>query len=146
MSPYTRPYAQVAALPSHLRRQTVLTGGTALVHSAAMASQPSRARRTKPPRTPEQRATAARIAALTRHGTGNPAVHTQPARDGFLDRFVEQARNAAEAKGESPPPDEDELTRRARLLRRAYMQGLAYTSSRRRQAAQKGADVEDAAS
>jgi hypothetical protein len=78
------------------------------------------------------RVTTGRIGAYRLHGLYDSKKLTTNARAGFLGRFRDEARAAAEARGEQL--DEKELERRAISLRKSYMQRLAREREKRRAA------------
>lgn len=86
--------------------------------------------------TPSERALQARLAAHTKWATTDAREGTKPARDAFDQRFLNEARKAAEAKGEQLT--DDELHRRAYSLRKAYFTRLALLSA---QARRRGGDA-----
>jgi hypothetical protein len=86
-----------------------------------------------PPLTPEQRRQRARIAALTRWASENPAGTGERAQAGLLARFEREAREA------EPGLTDAEYARRAECARQAHMQRIAFASSRARSLRRAGA-------
>src|SRR5262245_4038326 len=78
--------------------------------------------------TPSQRSLRARVAAFALHAQGRTT--TGPATAGFLARFEREVIEAAAAGGEQLA--QEEVTRRAGVLRKAHMTRLALASSRAR--------------
>lgn len=76
--------------------------------------------------TPEQRSLCARLAAHTLHArVADPAAHTAPARQAFLDRFDRQV----DPDGILPPADR---ARRAEHARKAHFTRMALASAKAR--------------
>ena len=79
-----------------------------------------------PTSTPQQRTLAARLAAHTLHARiADPAAHTAPARQAFLDRFEREV----DPEGVLPPA---ERARRAEHARKAYFARLGLASAKAR--------------
>ncbi len=81
-----------------------------------------------PSRDPGERSAIARIAALELHASHDAKLHTEPARAGFLERFLRMVDEA------DPDLPQAERARRAERLLRAHMQRLALKSARARRA------------
>jgi hypothetical protein len=75
---------------------------------------------------PEQKSLLGRLAAHSLHArVSDPAAHTAPARQAFLDRFEREV----DPEGTLPAP---ERVRRAEHARKAYMMSLALKSAKAR--------------
>jgi hypothetical protein len=82
---------------------------------------------------------AGRIGGLALHGSHNSDEIAARARRGFYARFLREAEQAAQAKGETLTAFE--LARRADYLRRAHMARLAMRSAMARRSRRKASDV-----
>jgi hypothetical protein len=87
------------------------------------------------PLTPSQRSQRARIAALERWSREDPSANAARGQAGLLDKFRRQILE------EFPDLQDPELTRRAEARRRAFMQRIAFQSSRARSKAKAGDDA-----